>query len=160
MMGNTPTKVYHKSVRYYLHPIEINAYRPQKQGIHCTLDDHDKVNNHITVHYTACDDPTIPPHQRTTMEDINEEISRMESRIVKDNKIPYIKGVNFHREVKAIMDLPVYNGQYDKLRSKAKDVYPITIPKIELKDINAYYEKRGEKGLKDTNVQVGTMTYG
>jgi len=154
------SRVYHKSVRYRLHPIEINAYRPEKQGISCTFGEHDKINNEITVHYAACDDPTIPEDRRTTMEDIDEEISRMEPRLVQDNKVPFIPGVKFHREVKAIMDLPVYNGQYDKLRSSAKNVYDLKIPKVELKDINKYYEKRGEKGLKDTNVQIGTMTYG
>lgn len=155
-----PTKVHHKSVRYKLYPVEINAYRPTKKGISITFGDHDRVNNEITVHYAACDDPTAPPNQRTTMEDIDEEISRMESRLVQDNKVPYIPGVKFHREVKAIMDLGVYNGQYDKLRSRAKDIYEFNIPKFELKDINRYYEKRGEKGLKDTTVQIGTMTYG
>lgn len=154
------SRVYHKSVRYKLHQMEINAYTPTKQGITCTFGDYDKINNEITVHYAACDDPTIPENQRTTMEDIDEEISRMESRLAQDNKVPYIPGVNFHREIKAIMDLPVYNGQYDQLRSRAKDIYDIKIPKFELKDINKYYEKRGEKGLKDTSVQIGTMTYG
>ena len=152
--------VYYKSVRYRLHPIEINKYRPTLPGINVTFGDHDKINNEITCHYTCCDDPTLLPIQRRTIEDINEEISRMESRIVQDNKVPYIPGVKFHNEIKAVMDLPVYDGQYDQLRSRAKDVYDITIPKIELKDINRYYEKRGEKPLKEQTVKVGTMTYG
>lgn len=154
------SKVYHKSVRYRLHKIEAKAYRPEKKGINCTFGDYDFVNNEVTVHYWCCDDPTLPPNQRRTMDDIDEEISRMEPRLVQDNKVPFIKGVKFHGEIKAIMDLPAYDGQYDKLRSKAKDIYPLTIPKFELKDINRYYEKRGEKGLKDTNVEIGTMTYG
>lgn len=160
MMVFLPTKVYHKSVRYRLHPIELEAYKPEKRGINCTFENHDFVNNEVTVHYSCCDDPTLKPEERRTMDDIDEEISRMEPRLVQDNKVPYIKGTKFHLEVKSILDLPVYGGQYDKLRSRAKNVYDIQIPKIELKDINKYYEKRGEKGLADTTVKVGTMTYG
>lgn len=159
-MGNIPTRVYHKSVRYRMHPIEVNAYLPSVPGINCTFGDYDFVNNEVTVHYACCDDPTLPPHQRRTMDDIDEEIARMEPRLVQDNKVPYIPGTKFHMEIKSILDLPAYDGQYDKLRSKAKDVYNFTIPKIELKDINAHYDKLGIKELKDRNVQMGTMTYG
>lgn len=153
------SRVYHKSVRYRLHPVEINAYRPTRRGINYTFGNHDKVNNEITCHYSCCDDPTLHPNERRTIEDINEEISRMESRLVQDNKVPYIKGTKFYMEIKAVMDLPVYEGQYDQLRSRAKDVYDFQIPKFELKDINKHYEKLGVKPLKEQNVQIGTMTY-
>lgn len=154
------SRVYHKSVRYRLHKMEINAYKPTLPGINYTFGEYDFVNHEVTCHYACCDDPTLPPHQRRTMDDIDEEISRMESRLVQDNKVPYIAGTKFHMEIKAIMDLPAYEGQYDQLRSKAKDVYDFNIPKVELKDVNRHYEKLGLKPLKDQNVQIGTMTYG
>lgn len=154
------SRVYHKSVRYRLHQVEINAYQPTLRGINCTFGDHDKINNEITCHYSCSDDPTLAADERRTIEDINEEISRMESRLVCDNKVPFIKGTNFHMEVKSVMDLHVYDGQYDVLRSHAKDVYDFKIPKIEMKDINKHYEKLGIKPLKDNLVKIGTMTYG
>lgn len=154
------SKVYHKSVRYRLNKIESNAYQPEKKGINITKGDFDFVNNEVTVHYWCCDDPTLPPNQRRTMDDINEEISRMEPRLVQDNKVPYIPGVKFHGEIKAVMDLPVYDGQYDTLRSHAKDIYQYRLPKFEIKDINRHYEKQGIKPLKDEVVNIGTMTYG
>lgn len=154
------SRVYHKSVRYRLHKIEVNAYKPSLPGINCTFGDYDFVNNEVTVHYACCDDPTLPLNQRRTMDDIDEEISRMESRLVQDNKVPYIPGVKFHMEVKAIMDMPIYEGQYDQLRSRAKDVYDFNLPKFELYDINKRYEKMGIKPLKEQSVKIGTMTYG
>lgn len=125
-----------------------------------TLDDHDPINNEITIHYSCCDDPTLPPEQQLHLEDIQEEISRMSSRIIKED---HIRGPKLHMEIKSILNLPAYDGQHDKLRSKAKNVYKIKIPKIEIKEINKHYEKRGEKGLDDNedgNVEVGTVNYG
>jgi hypothetical protein len=150
-------KIYHKSVRYRLHRVEINNYKPSTPGINVTTDNYDPQNNEITMHYSCTDDPTLPPNQRRTIDDIEEEISRMSSRIVTESKIKYPNP--FYMEVRAILDLPAYDGQYDKLRSKAKDVTSRTIEKKQMYDINKYYEKMGMKGLRNLNVEMGLVTY-
>lgn len=150
-------KIYHKSVRYRLHEVEINNYTPSVPGINITNSDYDPVNHEITMHYQCTDDPTLPPEERRTIDDIEEEISRMESRIVTESKIKYPNKT--YMEVWSILDLPAYDGQYDKLRSKAKNVTSRTIHKIQFKEINKYYEKQGVKGLRNLNVEMGLMTY-
>ncbi|WP_411753291.1 hypothetical protein [Serratia sp. (in: enterobacteria)] len=150
-------RVYHKSVRYRLHDVEINAYKPECPGIQVTFDNHDPVNHEITAHYSCSDDPTLHPTEQRTLDDIEEEISRMEPRIVTESRIKYPN--KFYMEVHSILDLPVYDGQYDVLRSKAKDVVSMTISKSQMYDINKRYEKLGLKGLKTNKVDMGTMTW-
>ena len=156
-MTSSAAKVYHKSVRYRMHEIEINAYRPTKPGISFCTENYDPVNHEITYHYSCTDDPTLQPEQRRTIDDIEEEISRLSSRIVTESKIKYPNP--FYQEVRSILDLPAYDGQYDSHRSRAKDVVSKTITKSAFYDINRYYEKLGIKGLRNLNVEMGLMTY-
>lgn len=147
--------IYHKSVRYRLHKIEVDAYRPEKHGINCVFDDYDFKNGEVTVHYSCCDDAYLDPQDRRTMKDIDEEISRMAPRIVKETKISY--NLPFHMGIKTILDRHIFDGEMDNLRSKAILQHPFKIPKFELKQINQYYERTGEKPLKDRNVTIGEI---
>src|SRR5262245_38667072 len=146
--------VYHKTVRYRLHPIEVNSYRPTAPGINCSLGDYDFVNHEVTIKYTCSDHPMLPPDQRRTIEDIEDEIRRMEPRLVKDTHLDL--GLPFHEATKFIMDHHALDGQHDYLRSKAVMVHDIKLPKIEIKEINQYYEKQGIKPL-DENQETFTI---
>ena len=147
--------IYHKSVRYRLHKIEVGAYRPERKGMNCTFDDYDFINNEVTVHYSCCDDPYIAPDERCTIDDIEEEITRMGPRIVKETRIPY--KLPFHLGTKTILDSHLLDGQYDYLRSKAVMKHELNLPKIELKEINKFYEESGGKPLKNSKVTVGEI---
>src|SRR5580765_3346937 len=138
-MTYTDMTVYHKTVRYQLHKIEVDAYRPTKKGINCTFGDYDFINNEVSVNYTCSDNPMIPPEERCTMKDIEDEIRRMEPRLVAynhlDMKLPFNEGLKF------ILDHRALDGEYDHLRSKAIMQHPINLPKIEIKEINKKYDK-------------------
>ena len=90
----------------------------------------------------------LPPEQRRTMEDIENEIRRMEPRIVKDThcdlKLP------FHEATKFVMDHHILDGEHDYLRSKAVMVHEVRMPKIEIKEINKHYEKQNIKPLDES----------
>lgn len=143
--------VYHKTVRYRLHKIEVDNYRPENPGIQCTFGDYDFINHEVTVHYACTDSPLVAPHERRTMADIEDEIRRMEPRLVKDTHLDL--KLPFHHGLKFIMDHHALDGQYDYLRSKAIMTHPIRLPKIEIKEINRYYEKQKIKPL-DENQEV------
>lgn len=130
-------KVVHKTVRYRLHQIEVNNYRPTKKGINMSMGDYDFVNHEVTIHYAGSDSPLIPPEERVTMEDIEDEIRRMEPRLVTDTHVDL--NLPFHWAQKFIMDNRELNGENDYLRSKAVMVHPVSLPKIEIKEINKHY---------------------
>ena len=96
----------------------------------------------------------LPPNERRTMADIEDEIRRMEPRLVKDTHLDL--RLPFHDAVKFIMDHHSLDGQYDFLRSKAVMVHPVKLPKIEIKEINKYYEKQKIKPL-DENQETFTV---
>lgn len=137
------TAVYHKTVRYRLNKIELNAYRPTLRGINYTPGDYDFINNEVTINYSCSDHPMLPPEQRRTMEDIESEIRRMEPRLVADNhldlKLPFNEGTKF------MLDHHTLDGQWDFLRSKAVMVHEVKMPKIEIKEINRFYEPQNPK---------------
>jgi hypothetical protein len=135
--------VYHKAVRYKLHKLEVANYRPTHPGINYTPGDYDFINNEVTISYSCSDHPMLPPEQRRTMEDIEDEIRRMEPRLVKDNHVDL--KLPFHEATKFVMDHHVLDREYDYLRSKAVMVHDVKIPKIEIKEINKFYEKQKEK---------------
>jgi hypothetical protein len=139
--------VFHKTVRYRLDIIELNNYKPTLPGIQCTFGDFDHVNHEVTVHYACSDHPMIPPEERRTMEDIEDEISRMEPRLVKDSHLDL--KLPFHDATRFILDHHALDGQYDHLRSAAILVKTVKIPKAEIKDINRYYDKQGIKPLDE-----------
>jgi hypothetical protein len=89
------------------------------------------------------------------MDDIEDEIRRMEPRIVDDNHIPY--KLPFHLGTKTILDSPLLDGEGDYLRSKAILKHELNLPKIELREINKFYEKHGGKTLKSSKVTVGEI---
>jgi hypothetical protein len=137
--------------------IELNNYRPTLQGINYTPGDYDFVNNEVTVNYSCSDHPMLPPEQRRTMEDIESEIRRMEPRLVKDThvdlKLPFNEGLKF------ILDHHAIDGQYDYMRSKAIMVHDVKMPRVEIKEINKYYEKQKIKPLDENQeiFQVGEI---
>jgi len=135
--------VYHKAVRYKLNKIELNAYRPTLPGINYTPGNYDFINNEVTVSYSCSDHPMLPPNQRRTMEDIESEIRRMEPRLVRDNHVDL--KLPFHEGTKFMLDHHVLDGQHDYLRSKAIMVHEVKMPKIEIKEINKFYEKQDPK---------------
>jgi hypothetical protein len=143
--------VYHKAVRYRLHKMEVDNYRPTLPGINYTPGDYDFINNEVTISYSCSDHPMIPPEQRRTMKDIEEEIRRMEPRLVKDTHVKL--DLPFHEATKFIMDHHILDGEHDYLRSKAVMVHNVRIPKIEIKEINKYYEKQNVKPL-DENQEI------
>ena len=145
---------YHKTVRYNLAKVEVDAYRPTKKGINCTFGDYDFVNNEVSVHYACCDNPLIAPDERRTMDDIEDEISRMEPRLVKDNHVDL--KLPFHGAMKFVLDHHALDHEFDFMRSKAVMTAEVKIPKIELKEINKFYEKQGLRGL-DEDQETFTM---
>ena len=147
-------KVYHKTVRYRLHKLEVDNYRPTLPGINCTFGDYDFINHEVTVHYSCSDHPMLPPNQRRDMKDIEDEIRRMEPRLVKDTHLDL--RLPFHEGVKFILDHHALDGQYDYMRSKAVMVHELKLPKIEIKEINKYYEKQKVKPL-DENQETFTV---
>jgi hypothetical protein len=132
-------KVCHKTVRYKLHAIEANAYRPTKKGIQMSMGDYDHINHEVTIHYAGSDSLLIPPEERITEADIEDEIRRMEPRLVKDTHINL--NLPFHYGLKFILDNKVLNGSEDYLRSKTVMNHPVSLPKIEIKEINKHYGK-------------------
>jgi len=139
--------MYNKTVRYHLSKIEAGAYRPNKKGINCTFGDYDFINNEVTVHYFCMDHPLLPPDERRTMKDIEDEIRCMEPRLVKDTHLDL--KLPFHGAIKFVMDHHALDGEYDFTRSKAVMRHPIKLPKFEIKEINAYYEKQKIKPLDE-----------
>ena len=144
---------YHKTVRYNLSKIEVDSYRPTKKGINCTFGDYDFKNNEVTVFYSCSDNPLLAPEERRTMEDIEEEISRLEPRIVRESHCDL--NLPFKYAMKFILDHHALDRQFDHLRSKAVMVNQVRIPKFELKEVNRYYEKQGIKAL-DENQEIFT----
>lgn len=139
---------YHKTVRYNLSKIEVDSYRPTKKGINCTFGDYDFENNEVTVYYSCSDNPLLAPDERRTIDDIEEEVSRLEPRIVREShcdlNLPFKYGIKF------ILDHHALDKQFDYFRSKAVMTNKIKIPKIELREVNQYYEKQGMKALDES----------
>jgi hypothetical protein len=131
--------IYHKTVRYKLHWIEANNYRPEKSGINVTFGDYDHVNHEVTVHYACSDGPLIAPGEQRTMDDIEDEIRRMEPRLVKDTHVDL--NLPFHYAIKMILDHKDLDGQYDYLRSVAVMKHPVMLPKVEIKQVNKFYNR-------------------
>lgn len=112
-------------------------------------------DNEVTIHYACSDHPMIAPEERGTMKDIEDEIRRMESRLVKDTHVSL--NLPFHMGVKFILDHHSLDHEFDHLRSKAVMVHDdLVLPKIEIKEINRFYEKQGIKPL-DENQDTFTM---
>lgn len=130
-----------------MHPIELNAYTPNKPGINCTFGDFDYTNNEVTIHFACSDHPMLAPEERRTMADIEDEIRALEGRIVKDTHIDL--KLPFHYGIKFLLDHHALDGQYDYLRSKAVMVHPVRLPKEEIKRTNRYYAKQGIKPLDE-----------
>lgn len=137
--------------------IELNNYRPTLPGISYTPGDYDFINNEVTVSYSCSDHPMIPAEQRRTMEDIESEIRRMEPRLVKDTHVDL--KLPFHEATKFVMDHHSLDGEWDFLRSKAVMVHEVKIPRIEIKEVNRFYEKQDSK-IKPLNENQETFVVG
>lgn len=138
---------HHKSIRVRMHPIELNAYAPNNPGIQCTFGDFDYVNNEVTIHFACSDHPMLAPEERRTMADIENEIRALEPRIIKDNHVDL--KLPFHHGIKFLLDHHALDGQYDHLRSKAIMTSKVKLPKVEIKEVNKYYEKQKVKPLDE-----------
>lgn len=126
---------------------ELNKYRPAKTGIRVGVHNFDHKENRVLLSLFGSNYSPIPQDSITDA-DINEELGRMEKRLIsdrirndKEKKWDFAKNSSFLVREIPTMFLPSMQGQYDCVNSKATNIKDKWIPKEEFKDVQQYYEK-------------------
>jgi hypothetical protein len=125
---------------------ELNKYRPQKTGIRMMVNDYDHQNQIATISLFGSDKSMLPQDE-ISKNDINNELARMEKKLVSD-KIRHKKpetGSPFLVKETPLLFLPPLQGENDCLNSRATNIKDKWIPKEEFRDVQQYYERMKSK---------------
>ena len=172
------TSEFFRSVKLRMSRKDIYNYVPQHRGINVTfyapiLDGVNLLTRRdwkdsldwVNATFTSSLDLSNPLEQRD-LRDIDEELAHLDSKygVIKDHlrksdqDKPLLENTNqtfFNHDT--FIDNPALD-QNDKLRSNAKNVHQILVPKAEVKDMERYFERRkgfyGRTKFKDIKEEV------
>lgn len=146
--------------------INVNFYAPILDGVNLLKrKDWKDSLDWVNATFTASQNLTNPLEQRD-LRDIDEELARLDSKYKilqdhlrsKDQDKPLLEHTNqtfFNHDT--FLDNPALDEK-DELRSKAKNVHEIMVPKAQVQSMEKYFEKRkgfyGRTKFKDIKKEI------
>lgn len=123
---------------------ELNKYKPAKTGIRVAVHKHQ--NNEAVISLFGSRQMAFKQDE-VTMNDINEELSRMSSKIISERiRCKSDKPLDFDptkhiQQENSWLHIPTLQGENDHVNSRATNIKYKWVPKEEFLDAEKYYEK-------------------
>lgn len=133
-----------RSASFNLTQRELNNYRPAKTGIRVAVHKHE--NNEAVMSLFGSRQMAFKQDE-ITMNDINNELSRMSSRIISERiRCKSDKPLDFDptkhiQQENSWLHIPTLQGENDHVNSRATNVKYKWVPKEEFQNAEKYYEK-------------------
>ena len=155
-------KILSRPVNLRMSVSDFNRYSTHKLGLKFALYGYDFKNSTALIHFfgsTLNPDPV----NNISKNDIDRELYLLDKnkKIEQDHikKSPFPKKLqkpsDFFTKHIGLTSIPLLQGQYDPIRSRIRRKYKYNIPKMELKEINQYYEKNSkEYDIKKPKIEV------